>query len=67
MGRLIECWHQYCSHLVQIGHLREEYAALVGEIETALHDPEPEDPTVPALASVISSLPVYQLVNPQED
>jgi len=38
MGRLIECWPQYCSHLVQIGHLREEYAALVGEIETALHD-----------------------------
>lgn len=26
-------WPQYCSHIVQIGHLREGYAALVGEIE----------------------------------
>ena len=26
-------WPQYCSHIVQISHLREGYAALVGEIE----------------------------------
>eukprot|EP00975_Prorocentrum_lima_P023213 4883530-Prorocentrum_lima.AAC.1 len=31
-------WPQYCSHIVQIGHLREGYAALVGEIETAMDD-----------------------------
>jgi hypothetical protein len=29
-------WPRYCSHIVQIGHLREGYAALVGEIETAV-------------------------------
>jgi CCR4-NOT transcription complex subunit 1 len=29
-------WPQYCSHIVQIGHLREGYAALVGEIETGM-------------------------------
>lgn len=26
-------WPQYCSHIVQIPHLRDGYAALVGEIE----------------------------------
>jgi hypothetical protein len=29
-------WPQYCSHIVQIGHLREGYAALAGEIETVM-------------------------------
>lgn len=31
-GRLHE-WPQYCSHIVQIPHLKEEYANLVAEIE----------------------------------
>ena len=31
-GRLHE-WPQYCSHIVQIPHLKEKYAALVAEIE----------------------------------
>ncbi|KAL3921961.1 MAG: hypothetical protein SGILL_002466, partial [Bacillariaceae sp.] len=34
-GRLHE-WPQYCSHIVQIPHLREGYAELVGEIEAAM-------------------------------
>jgi CCR4-NOT transcription complex subunit 1 len=34
-GRLHE-WPQYCSHIVQIPHLRDGYAELVGEIETAM-------------------------------
>jgi len=34
-GRLHE-WPQYCSHIVQIPHLKKGYARLVGEIETAM-------------------------------
>jgi len=34
-GRLHE-WPQYCSHIVQIPHLKEGYARLVGEIENAM-------------------------------
>eukprot|EP00980_Cylindrotheca_fusiformis_P007822 scaffold1669_cov129-Cylindrotheca_fusiformis.AAC.33 len=34
-GRLHE-WPQYCSHIVQIPHLREGYAELVSEIESAM-------------------------------
>jgi len=34
-GRLHE-WPQYCSHIVQIPHLKEGYAGLVGEIENAM-------------------------------
>ena len=34
-GRLHE-WPQYCSHIVQIPHLKEGYAQLVGEIEAAM-------------------------------
>lgn len=34
-GRLHE-WPQYCSHIVQIPHLKEGYAALVAEIENAM-------------------------------
>lgn len=34
-GRLHE-WPQYCSHIVQIPHLREGYADLVAEIESAM-------------------------------
>ena len=34
-GRLHE-WPQYCSHIVQIPHLREGYSRLVGEIEAAM-------------------------------
>ena len=29
-------WPQYCSHIVQIPHLKDGYADLVGEIETAM-------------------------------
>jgi CCR4-NOT transcription complex subunit 1 len=29
-------WRKYCSHIVQIPHLREEYAQLVLEIESAM-------------------------------
>ena len=52
-------WPQYCSHIVQIGHLREGYAALVGEIETAMDDNQSAGsvstaPTVPTGASVIT-------------
>ena len=36
-GRLHE-WPQYCSHIVQIPHLREGYAGLVSEIENAMSD-----------------------------
>ncbi|MGK3760527.1 MAG: CCR4-NOT transcription complex subunit 1, partial [Bacillariaceae sp.] len=36
-GRLHE-WPQYCSHIVQIPHLKEGYASLVAEIETAMLD-----------------------------
>jgi CCR4-NOT transcription complex subunit 1 len=31
-------WPQYCSHIVQIPHLRDGYAELVGEIEAAMID-----------------------------
>ena len=31
-------WPQYCSHIVQIPHLRDGYAQLVAEIEGALED-----------------------------
>mmetsp|Transcript_10959 Transcript_10959/g.21740 ORF Transcript_10959/g.21740 Transcript_10959/m.21740 type:complete len:2215 (+) Transcript_10959:404-7048(+) len=31
-------WPQYCSHIVQIPHLREGYASLVAEIEGAMDD-----------------------------
>mmetsp|Transcript_36486 Transcript_36486/g.88051 ORF Transcript_36486/g.88051 Transcript_36486/m.88051 type:complete len:2380 (-) Transcript_36486:135-7274(-) len=34
-GRLHE-WPQYCSHIVQIPHLKEGYATLVSEIEQAM-------------------------------
>ena len=34
-GRLHE-WPQYCSHIVQIPHLKEGYADLVSEIESAM-------------------------------
>ena len=34
-GRLHE-WPQYCSHIVQIPHLKEGYASLVAEIENAM-------------------------------
>jgi len=34
-GRLHE-WPQYCSHIVQIPHLKEGYADLVAEIEAAM-------------------------------
>lgn len=34
-GRLHE-WPQYCSHIVQIPHLKEGYAGLVAEIENAM-------------------------------
>lgn len=36
-GRLHE-WPQYCSHIVQIPHLKEGYADLVAEIELAMLD-----------------------------
>jgi CCR4-NOT transcription complex subunit 1 len=36
-GRLHE-WPQYCSHIVQIPHLKDGYADLVAEIETAMLD-----------------------------
>jgi CCR4-NOT transcription complex subunit 1 len=36
-GRLHE-WPQYCSHIVQIPHLKEGYAALVAEIENAMSE-----------------------------
>jgi CCR4-NOT transcription complex subunit 1 len=36
-GRLHE-WPQYCSHIVQIPHLKEGYGSLVAEIETAMRD-----------------------------
>ncbi len=29
-------WPQYCSHIVQIPHLKEEYSQLVSEIESAM-------------------------------
>jgi CCR4-NOT transcription complex subunit 1 len=52
-------WPQYCSHIVQIGHLREGYAALVGEIETAMDDNQSTGsvstaPTAPTGASGIT-------------
>ena len=31
-------WPQYCSHIIQIPHLKDGYAALVGEIEGAVDD-----------------------------
>lgn len=31
-------WPQYCSHIVQIPHLKDGYAELVGEIETAMSE-----------------------------
>ncbi|KAL7457410.1 hypothetical protein ACHAWC_009841 [Mediolabrus comicus] len=52
-------WPQYCSHIVQIGHLREGYAALVGEIETNMDDSQSAGsistgPTAPTGASGIT-------------
>ncbi|KAL7495152.1 hypothetical protein ACHAWT_006213 [Skeletonema menzelii] len=52
-------WPQYCSHIVQIGHLREGYATLVGEIETAMDDNQSAGsvstaPTAPTGASGIT-------------
>jgi CCR4-NOT transcription complex subunit 1 len=38
-GRLHE-WPQYCSHIVQIPHLKDGYVRLVGEIEAAMLESE---------------------------
>ena len=35
--RLVE-WPQYCAHIVQIPHLRQDFMDLVGEIEQMLAD-----------------------------
>jgi len=40
-GRLHE-WPQYCSHIVQIDHLKERYASLVAEIDGAMVDSQPK-------------------------
>jgi CCR4-NOT transcription complex subunit 1 len=37
-------WPQYCSHIVQIPHLKDGYAELVGEIETAMLESQSRTP-----------------------
>jgi len=37
-------WPQYCSHIVQIPHLKDGYAELVGEIETAMSESQSKPP-----------------------
>ena len=49
-------WPQYCSHIVQIPHLRQEYAALLSEIEGEIGDNHSQasastGPTAPTLES----------------
>jgi CCR4-NOT transcription complex subunit 1 len=50
-------WPQYCSHIVQIPHLREGYADLVSEIEGAMEDNHSQassvatGPTAPTITS----------------
>ena len=46
-GRLHE-WPQYCSHIVQIPHLKDGYARLVAEIESAMSESQNRGPSVPA-------------------
>jgi CCR4-NOT transcription complex subunit 1 len=41
-GRLHE-WPQYCSHIVQIPHLREKYSLLVDEIEGTMAESKSRD------------------------
>ena len=48
-GRLHE-WPQYCSHIVQIPHLKEGYADLVKEIETAMVESQNKAPSASATA-----------------
>lgn len=40
-GRLHE-WPQYCSHIVQIDHLKDRYASLVAEIDGAMVESQPK-------------------------
>ena len=45
-------WPQYCSHIVQIQHLREGYADLVAEIEAAMAGVSSENMTAASLGSM---------------
>jgi len=48
-------WPQYCSHIVQIPHLREQYDALVNEIEGEMGDNHSQ-----ASASTAPTAPTYE-------
>lgn len=66
-GRLHE-WPQYCSHIVQIPHLRDGYADLVGEIENAMIESQNRSATpittVSATASEYSGSTAPQMAAP---
>jgi CCR4-NOT transcription complex subunit 1 len=49
-GRLHE-WPQYCSHIVQIPHLKDGYAELVAEIEQEMNKNQNRAPTQEASSS----------------
>jgi CCR4-NOT transcription complex subunit 1 len=49
-------WPQYCSHIVQIPHLKEGYSELVGEIESAMSENlSRQSPVPPGVASETAS------------
>lgn len=52
-------WPQYCSHIVQIPHLREGYASLVSEIEATMLDNQnrASGPTIGQNSSQIKGTP----------
>jgi CCR4-NOT transcription complex subunit 1 len=54
-GRLHE-WPQYCSHIVQIPHLREGYADLVAEIENAMAESQNRPASTVTATTAPSSL-----------
>ena len=49
-GRLHE-WPQYCSHIVQIPHLKDGYSRLVAEIESAMSESQNRGPPAQGNAS----------------
>jgi CCR4-NOT transcription complex subunit 1 len=49
-------WPQYCSHIVQIPHLKEGYAVLVAEIEGAMAENQSrQSPAPPSVSSETAS------------
>lgn len=63
-GRLHE-WPQYCSHIVQIDHLKERYASLVAEIDGAM-EPKGQTSTDSGTVETSNSTTVPQNRRPDQ-